>query len=639
MAPKAIKRPLLTSLAVANVVLIKMLIATNGDVLPRGIDIKQRHLYKKTNGNSFRCIKSGELIPFEDLNDDYCDCLDGSDEPGTSACGFVSAQPNTVTGFWCRNAGHLPQTISATLVDDGICDCCDGTDEKDGNCKNICLEVGAVDRERRKKEMEAANEGFSIRQNLSKQGSEALLAAVEEIKTLEEEVEQLKKQREEHNVIKEDLAFKEKAEKDRCQAIEDEKTAEIEALNTAKRIATAFQAFDLNKDGFISISEIVSFKFLNPERNPAEHEDNDDDPSLKPNYDEDPPFTADMAMILTDDVEMLNFDQFKETLWEMSDEFFTAEGLLREKFREGGQAELGSDLAGSDAQEGGPEQEESLGESDSELSDNDGSKYVSPSELDHDDNEWDGDDNDYDHDNFDNDYAGDGDYDESDHLEYDDEDYDQDQYRKRHYNKFKNDNNNDDDNDSESSTTTGIYDEIAKEAIKLAREARATDTDFENKIRNKETDIKKLQEKQDVDFGPDRAFYSLYNKCIELKTTEYVYELCLFQSATQKQLNGGSRTTLGNWKSPSETDPNGSWSSDHKQMHYQGGVRCWNGPDRSCNVVFSCGTETKILQASEPQRCEYQFDVETPAVCEKVEEEVFPEEADFKDRHHAHQEL
>lgn len=35
---------------------------------------------------NFNCILSGEKIPFSYVNDDYCDCNDGSDEPSTSAC-------------------------------------------------------------------------------------------------------------------------------------------------------------------------------------------------------------------------------------------------------------------------------------------------------------------------------------------------------------------------------------------------------------------------------------------------------------------------------------------------------------------------------------------------------------------------
>lgn len=31
----------------------------------------------------FQCPTSSEFIPVESINDDYCDCKDGSDEPGT----------------------------------------------------------------------------------------------------------------------------------------------------------------------------------------------------------------------------------------------------------------------------------------------------------------------------------------------------------------------------------------------------------------------------------------------------------------------------------------------------------------------------------------------------------------------------
>jgi hypothetical protein len=33
-------------------------------------------------GNDFTCLTSGEKISWEFVNDDYCDCKDGSDEPG-----------------------------------------------------------------------------------------------------------------------------------------------------------------------------------------------------------------------------------------------------------------------------------------------------------------------------------------------------------------------------------------------------------------------------------------------------------------------------------------------------------------------------------------------------------------------------
>lgn len=77
------------------------------------------------------------VLDFDQVNDNFCDCPDGSDEPGTSLC------PNG--RFYCANLGHIPQYIPSFLVDDGVCDyslCCDGSDENGTiQCPNRCLEL------------------------------------------------------------------------------------------------------------------------------------------------------------------------------------------------------------------------------------------------------------------------------------------------------------------------------------------------------------------------------------------------------------------------------------------------------------------------------------------------------------------
>ncbi|KAF8819866.1 hypothetical protein IE077_003872 [Cardiosporidium cionae] len=65
-------------------------------------------------GNEFVCFSDGKAIPYSSLNDDYCDCDDGSDEPSTAACSHILGSEH----------------------------CCDGTDEwlnPHGNtCSNTC---------------------------------------------------------------------------------------------------------------------------------------------------------------------------------------------------------------------------------------------------------------------------------------------------------------------------------------------------------------------------------------------------------------------------------------------------------------------------------------------------------------------
>jgi len=68
--------------------------------------------------SEFRCLKGNQKFPIDFVNDDYCDCDDGSDEPGTSACSNGR--------FYCKKDKKY---ILSSRVNDAICDCCDGSDE------------------------------------------------------------------------------------------------------------------------------------------------------------------------------------------------------------------------------------------------------------------------------------------------------------------------------------------------------------------------------------------------------------------------------------------------------------------------------------------------------------------------------
>jgi hypothetical protein len=90
----------------------------------------------KYSGSTFLC--DGIHLPINKINDNFCDCLDGTDEPGTSACH---------TGiFTCQNPGFQITKIPSSRVDDRICDCCDGSDEIPSLCPNDCDAIAAQER-------------------------------------------------------------------------------------------------------------------------------------------------------------------------------------------------------------------------------------------------------------------------------------------------------------------------------------------------------------------------------------------------------------------------------------------------------------------------------------------------------------
>ncbi|KAI1440598.1 glucosidase 2 subunit beta [Annulohypoxylon stygium] len=187
--------------------------------LPRGVGPEFVKFYEIKD--TFTCIGHPSItIPASRVNDNSCDCPDGTDEPGTAACalldrlspeqplpGSLSGTTNTTNalpGFWCANKGHVGSYVPFMYVNDGVCDydlCCDGSEEY-GNvggvkCENRCAEIGKEWRrveQERKDNLERANKR---RRTMVKESKELRRRVEAKISTLAEEIKELEVKRDE----------------------------------------------------------------------------------------------------------------------------------------------------------------------------------------------------------------------------------------------------------------------------------------------------------------------------------------------------------------------------------------------------------------------------------------------------------
>ncbi|CAL4106403.1 unnamed protein product [Meganyctiphanes norvegica] len=220
---------------------------------PRGVPLSKTSFYDPSR--DFRCLDGSGTIPFNYVNDDYCDCQDGSDEPGTAAC------PNGQ--FHCTNAGHSPLNIPSSRVNDGICDCCDASDEyaSSASCTNTCREMGRAAREESLRQQQAQMQGYQLRQSMIQEGkkrNEEDQAKITELKKEKELADAVLSEKEEMKKVAEEP---EKEALEKYRVVEEEKRVRDEAEKKERESVEAREAFahlDNNGDGVITIAEIQS---------------------------------------------------------------------------------------------------------------------------------------------------------------------------------------------------------------------------------------------------------------------------------------------------------------------------------------------------------------------------------------------
>ncbi|XP_033137387.1 glucosidase 2 subunit beta isoform X2 [Brassica rapa] len=584
-----------------------------------GISPLDEKYYKSSS--EIKCKDGSKRFTRAQLNDDFCDCADGTDEPGTSAC------PNGK--FYCRNAGHSPLVLFSSRVNDGICDCCDGSDEYDGivTCSNTCWEAGKAARENLKKKIDTYNQGVVIRRKEIEQAKVGLEKDEAELKKLKSEekilkglVQQLKERKEQIEKIGEkDRLEKEKEEKERKEAelaaqpgngTSEEKTddnGKVEGSTAGEEMPGVSQDDEI-LDENEHHDETGRYKDLDTDEEPAAEAE----PTsvLEEGTHTNP---ANQHVVETkeespssEDLITAGSQHDGSTKKEESDEVKKEEDIVSEKKEELSKEELGRLVASRWTGEKSDTPSEADEDSKADDHENHDHTPTSPQEVEEDDG-----------------FVSDGDEETGDDGKYSDHEPEDDTYEEeyRHDSTSSYKSDGEDDLDLSETTSSPTWLEKIQKTVKNILQAvnlfqttpvdkseadrvRKEYDESSSKLKKIQSRVSSLEKKLKQDFGPEKEFYSFHGRCFESKQGKYTYKVCAYKEATQEE--GYSKTQLGGWE---------KFENSYQFMTYTNGDKCWNGPDRSLKIKLRCGLKNELMDVDEPSRCEYAAVLSTPARC------------------------
>ncbi|KAF7894765.1 uncharacterized protein EAF01_010215 [Botrytis porri] len=529
---------------------------------PRGVGPEFAKFYKSTD--KFTCLSNPSIsIDISKLNDDYCDCPDGSDEPGTSACTYLSnlspPQPlqgttgssphNTslaLPGYYCKNKGHMPTYVPFTYVNDGVCDyelCCDGSDEWENvggiKCADKCAEIGKewkrLDDIRTKAQVKANKKRDELVNEAQRLRADVRMS----IGRTELEISQLEKKEEE---LKQKYEEVERRERGKVVKTSEGKTSKVSilALMAKTRVAelrdalTGVQAKKVALQNKVNELEGILARFKE-ERNPN----------------------------------------------------FNDEGVKRA-------VKAWEDYAATkDASEAEDTESQDAAVDETAKAENDGIEWET----------WENDEEESDVDAL-----------------YKFEEYLPESIRAWVHQKVTDlriiliENGVLADNANSGSESKSVQD------ARNAYQAVSDDVGAkQNTLSNLKSDLEK-------DYGVDDIFRALKGSCVSKDSGEYDYELCWMEKTSQKSKKGGGNTGMGNFvrfdkiEVDEEVDAEGKGLGKgvRTTLVYENGQHCWNGPNRATTVVLACAEKDEIWKVVEMEKCNYRMDVGTPAVCERV---------------------
>ena len=518
--------------------------------VPRGVAAADAQLYDSTGG-LFTCgaPDTGSEIPktllFSNVNDDFCDCADGSDEPGTSACAGTTTAAVRPISFFCRNEAFEGRRVAVSRVGDSICDCCDGSDEAAFVCTDTCAELAEQSQDSSRAQREAFEAG-------AKQRERWLVAAKESLAEQRSELDQARKMLIDAAASQQGLEQQAGATNQREAAakmsrrIAAQKDAEVRlGLHRLSQPRLLELIVRLVRGNDAGESEATTARVLALAEELSNIDCNATAVGCEP------------AVLISD------AEEEREVLRKATEAAAQAEAALESTRTT---ALVDADAAAATVvvtAVDGDEDEEKL-----KLDGPSSPASVVAAEEREQEREQNAEE------------ATAAEENTAAVLAEDPEAARRRRQRQRLLLSFE---------------------EAERYVLPEAAAVRAKLTALEDAVGEMKKAVREKEDLLDaVDYGPEGVWFAVRDACYNTQMHGYTWELCPLKHMKQDS------TSLGKFK---------RWDNNYSTMVFEGGQRCWNGPERSAEIHLACGAKSELVSMEEPSKCVYKGRFLTPLLC------------------------
>ena len=141
-----------------------------------------------------------------------------------------------------------------------------------------------------------------------------------------------------------------------------------------------------------------------------------------------------------------------------------------------------------------------------------------------------------------------------------------------------------------------------------------------NKLNEVERKLKTAQGANDelLQHADELEYLAMKDQCFDKEDGAFTYSLCILGAITQKEVVGHRSVTLGTHEGIELTGDNAAPVNGvvpSAVLKYGNGQHCHAFGARTATVTVSCAPQNALISATEPSTCAYRLHFESPAAC------------------------